>query len=216
MQNNTPYTNQNSSNRFLAIATIVVVAFIGIIAFLISTTINTMTASVELHYTPTSTTITIDGKPYTGDGSITVTPGNHEIIAEKYGFETQTISVDAPSGQTTPVYIILEPNTDFTTDWYTTHPDDAILAEGITGYRLEYNNKILSQKYPNLSKLPIRAANFQIYQTACTVSEVCIMIDASSAHRDEALKYFRQKIDKDSGRYYITFKDYYNPFNGEG
>lgn len=194
---------------------VVIVGAIGFLAFLVYTTINAVTATIDLKYTPVSAVATIDGEVYQA-GEITVSPGFHEIKVNKYGFEEQAIAIDVPAGQTTNAYFILESNSDFTANWYATHSEDAIIAEGILGYNTDEDADDVFKKYPALSKLPVKTNYYSFFQTACDNYEVCILIQTDSAHRNEAIAYFRQEIDQDLGRYYFIFSDYHNPFMGEG
>ena len=173
------------------------------------------TSVLDIHCTPLSATVTIDGEvAMLGENS--VSPGSHEIKAEKYGFESETVTVNVVGGEKLPVYFAMRSNAEFTKDWYIYNPEDAKMLEGIAGYELDSESEKIQKNYPNLSKLPVKQKDFSIYQQACTISDVCIAVYAESYHREEALEYFKKKIDSDVGKYYFYFMSYYNPFLGEG
>lgn len=195
-----------------ALALLIVGVFVYSIIFII---IAKNTATLDVYYTPLSATVTIDGKVVTQREN-SVSPGQHEVRAEKYGFEPKTMTVNVAGGETSPVYIILQPNTEFTADWYAKHPDDSTMAEGITGYESDYESEKYYEKYPALSKLPIKQKDYSIYRQVCDIHEACIAVYAESNYREEALDYFREKVDSDVGQYYFIFMSYHNPFMGEG
>lgn len=206
----------NSTTKPLPIL-FVFIAFCIIVIFgiLIYFSINHHFATINLLFTPISATATIDGKTYSS-GNIRITPGHHELIIEKYGFETISTTLDLSPNQTTSAHFILNPNTDFTANWYNEHPDDAKLAEGINTYAFDSASAKLYQSYPALSKLPIKTDHFSLYQSSCTEETACILIDANPAYYESAIDYFKTKIDPNMGRYQFIFKDYFNPFKGEG
>lgn len=195
-----------------------IVAFlilVGIIYVVVHAIVTMTKSAVDIYFTPLSATVTIDGNEVAQNEN-RVSPGQHEVRVEKFGFETETFVVDVQVGETVPVYVVLQPNIDFTMDWYLIHPEDSKMAEGITGYELEYRAKKHKEEYPNLSKLPVKQTNYSIYQQECEAYKVCIRIIADINYRDDAINYFKDKIDSDVGKYYFIITDYYNPFRGEG
>ena len=211
-------TSDSSTNltRLAPLFFVSIIVFIFILfGFLIYASINRHFATVDLLFTPASSTVKIDGKTYAA-GKFKLSPGSHQITIEKYGFTSIEETLELSSNQTTLAYYILTPNADFTQTWYKTNPDDARLAEGITSYLFDASSNNTLKKYPALSKLPVQQTNFSIYQSSCNDAEICIFIDAEPAHYESALTYFKSKIDSDIGRYHFIFKNYSNPFKGEG
>lgn len=194
---------------------IATISVIIVVSLIIKFGIESGYSTIELTYVPMTATATIDGKTYNA-GTIQLSPGTHEIVVQKYGFETQTQSFETSSSQTTHVDIVLEPSDSFTKNWYEHNQDDSTAIEGIVGRESDQARINAREKYPAFKKLPVNHDHFTIYQATCNGSQPCVMIDSRKEYRDEAINYFRRFIDKDMGNYYITFKNYTNPFRGEG
>ena len=191
------------------------ILFLIIVILAIKFTIEAHLSTVDLLYTPSSAVATIDGKEYPS-GEIQLPPGRHEVIVEKYGFETESTTIETYPGQTTPAYFVLDSNQPFTADWYSNNYDDALTAQGISSREYDDQRVDILDEYPAFKKLPVKQNGFSIYQATCNGTQICVTIDASNAFRNEAIEYFRKNIDSDLGRYYFTFKNYTNPFMGEG
>ena len=177
--------------------TVILVTVVIIVA--IKFAVESHLSTIDLLYTPASATATIDGKEYTS-GKIQLPPGTHETH----------------SSQTTPAHFALEPNESFTTNWYENNYNDALIAQGISSQQFNEQRASTLEKYPALKELSIEQKGFTIYQATCNGTQVCIMIDASNAYRNEAIEFLRKYIDQDLGRYYFSFRNYSNPFLGEG
>lgn len=192
----------------------VALVFVIVIIVAIRAFIESNQPRIDLLYTPESAVVTLDGK-IVESGEIVLPAGAHEIKAEKFGFESEEVTVEAEWGEATPVYIVMSPNTDESSDWYIKNEEDGRIVEGITGYRNESESDEMMQQYPILNKLPIYEDDFYIYHQACD-EPICILIDTNEDYYDEAIKYFREELDDDIGKYRFVFYDYSNPFLGEG
>lgn len=195
---------------------ILLLIFIGFIIYLIYLLFDQRLAKVDLFYTPTSASVTIDGVPYASFGTYKLSPGPHEFVIEKYGFETISTTLDLVSGYN-PAHFILQPNLDITQNWYKEHPDDQLIIEGLSSRNSNAKSDELLQKYPALTKLPQIKGRFSLHQASCYGSKTCVLVVSfSPAYHNKAIEYFRENVDSDLGRYYFSFKDYVNPFQGEG
>ena len=171
-------------------------------------------STLNLTFSPLSAVATIDGTQVSS-GAVHISPGTHQITIEKFGFETKTETFTLSAGQSRDFSVMLSPSEDFTKSWYSFHPEDGKISEQIGDKSADDFTASLEKTYPFASKLPIKTANFQISRSSCN-GEVCFTISASSEHLDEALNYFKSRLYSDLGSLNIVFKDYHNPFKGEG
>lgn len=210
-----PIIRPDSARIFPIVVGCIAVVFIVMIIIGIKIFIEQQQSRVDLLYTPTSAVVMLDGE-LVESGEIVVSPGTHEITAEKYGFEPQTITVEAEAGRTVSAHIVLVPNTDDASDWYYTHENDGKIVEGVVGYQSENEREEMMNRYPVLKKLPINKKEFKIYQQICDEEKMCILVDAYKENYGVAIDYFRDELDGDVGRYHFVFRNYFNPFLGEG
>ena len=210
-----PVVQPDSTRVVPIVAGCVALLFVVVIVIAVKTFIENRQPRIDLLYTPESAVVTLDGK-LVEQGEIALSAGTHEIVVEKYGFETQVITVEAESGDTIPVHVILTPEIDDTSDWYKTHKDDGGIADGIVGYQYEAMTQEMMSQYPILNDLPVKKHGFGLYQQACEEDTLCIFVDGYKSFFDDAIDCFRDELDDDIGRYRFVFEDYYNPFLGEG
>ena len=195
----------------------VLLLFVVIIIIAIKAFIESNQPRIDLLYTPESAIVTLDGK-VVESGEIVLPAGEHEIKAEKFGFESEELKVEVGWGEATPVHIVMAPNIEETEDWYISdkNTEDGRTVEGITGYQYEEEADDMALLYPILKKLPVYEEDFYIYQQACDEPTLCILVDTNEDYYEAAIKYFREKLDSDIGEYRFIFYDYSNPFLGEG
>lgn len=212
MSNFSEETATKAENKIKIMVIIIIVAFLFIpIGFFIYYRI--FSATIKILVAPQEATIKINGN-IVRNLNQKVQPGIYVVTAEMNGFETEEQEIRVETDETESAYFILEPNTDETADWYETHPDDARMAEGISGWR--YDNAVQKQDelYPIIKKLPYETSIYRISYGSYSDGEFYISVNAASGLRSVALKRFLQ-LD-DPGKYNFYFIDYINPFEGEG
>ena len=89
------------------------------------------TAYINVTAAPSTSSVTLNGKP--GQlGVNQVVPGNYTVIISHSGFASVSKTVAAVKGQDVSVAFALTPNNNATANWYSTHPQDATIAQHIT------------------------------------------------------------------------------------
>ena len=134
------------------------ILIVGVIVFfyaIVSTTGRT--AELHLEVAPANSTLTINGKSSRG-GVLKVRPGTHKVTASKDGFESATETVEISTGANKYVGLVLQPNTDKTTDWYSSHPEDANKSQGISSRVAVDDSKEAETLVPFIQELPFIAA----------------------------------------------------------
>lgn len=208
------FSKVNYRNVFI-IAVILFSLFFVTIFVLVTTSIAKLRYStIELTYTPASAVVTIDGKQVSA-GEVRISPGDHVILIEKYGFEPDGKTLTTYPGSSHVINLSLSSNNPATSNWYTYHPNDQKIGEGIGSYEFDHFSEELQKNYPFVKNLPVETANFSIYRSSCE-GEVCFYIDADPKYRDEAIEYFKKNLNSDVGKFKFRFKNYSNPFLGEG
>ncbi len=202
--------NKLSRKQIILLGILIIVIPIAIILIIfINSLINN--ATIEVLVAPESSTITIDGRKIS-NGEIKVTPGTHEISAEKTGFTTQTINVSVEKNSSAQAFIILESNSDDTKDWFTEHAEDQAIVEQILGEEFNQESASASGQYPIMDDLPYESMNYSIDYGSCDENTFCILIDVDYMDRDTAVKAIKELTDTPE-KYSYVFSDYANPFN---
>lgn len=209
-----PIIQPDPARTMPIIVGIVVIIFVTVIALFIKSVVESSQPKINLVYAPTTALVTIDGK-ITQAGEIVLSPGAHEIKAEKFGFDSETVTVEAEPGKTKPVSIVLTPNREETGNWYNEHEEDGRVVDGAIGYEYDADSKEMLKDYPIIGQLPIINESFKIYQQGCD-EPICVLIDADKSQYNAAIEYFREKLDSDIGKYRFVYTNYSNPFLGEG
>lgn len=114
-------------------------------------------AELHLEVAPASSTLIINGKSSRG-GILKVRPGTYKVTASKAGFESATETVDISTGANKYVGLVLKPNTTETTDWYSSHPEDANKSQGISSSVAVNDSEEAETLVPFIQELPFIAA----------------------------------------------------------
>ena len=210
-----PVIRPDSKRTLPIIVGSVVIVLVIVIIISIKAFLENMQPRISLLYTPISAVVTVDGR-LARSGEIALSAGTHEVKAEKYGFETETRMVEVEPGGATPVYIVMTPVMEETENWHTTHEEDGRIVEGISGYQYDAESESIMSQNPIVNKLPVVTNTFGIYQQGCDESTLCIYIDTYEGYYNTAIEYFRNNLDSDLGKYSFVFRNYSNPFLGEG
>lgn len=211
----TTYDPIRAQSRFLFLCG--ATAFIILLLIVLFLSARHATSSqFEIIFAPASATATLDGKVISS-GTVTTSLGDHELIVEKFGFASETVHFSTTSGKNPAVYAILTSNSDYTSDWYTKHPSDATLTEGIIGWKATDTQDAIAGSLPAYKKLPYTGPHFKLYLGLCGSTETCVIVDCLTAYQNEALAYFRTHLDSNLGAYRFSFLyPTINPFRGEG
>lgn len=192
---------------------IIITAVVALLTLITIVLIHALVNSSTIYIlvAPQSSTIHIDNH-LVKNGNIKVTPGKHTVTTEKDGFEKQIVEVEAKSGETSNVFVVLNSNSDSTANWYNENQEDAALREKIVGKDYNITSQEYERDFPIITQLPYETMNYTIDYGECEYSDFCIYIDAPAGARDVALRVASQ-FDSELGRYYYIFSDYTNPFS---
>jgi len=108
---------------------------------------------LEIEVAPASSKILLDGHVVKA-GRLTVSTGKHSLVVSKKGFSTQSQGVVSETGQTVYAGIVLQPSSTQTADWYSSHPADQKIVEGIGSHQSDYQSGVALRMIPFLKLLP--------------------------------------------------------------
>ena len=89
------------------------------------------TATVDILVAPSVATVEINGAKY-GTGAYRLFPGEAEATISADGFETKTMALNLKAGETTKLYVYLNPNED-SLNYYARNSADAELLKKVGG-----------------------------------------------------------------------------------
>lgn len=132
--------------------------FLGLSLLIFITIILVITAlslthgvEVEVLYTPTSATFTIDGKEYQ-NGTYNLPAGEHRIHIEKSGFITQDFTFDTNKSRKLFAYLLQE---DGSYSWYIDHVEDALILDSLGSKTATEAMDTYAEKHSVMEKLPL-------------------------------------------------------------
>lgn len=143
--------------RWLIIAAPVVIIFI-LIGFATHDHI-VLTATVELSFTPSSATATLNGKTYK-NGEHKIKPGKYDVKIQKDGFASYSGSFTVKANENQYVGVALKSNSAKTADYYDNNMDDAMRREGINDRRANAEAVDQLKKYPIIKILPLIVSEY--------------------------------------------------------
>jgi hypothetical protein len=108
---------------------------------------------IDVEVAPAGADISIDGQKW-DSGLSDIDIGPHKIRVSLDGFKPHETTVDVTQAEKAYVGVVLRSGSDDTKGWYTDHPDDQKIAEGIGDHVNDSRNQGVSTKYPIFSRLP--------------------------------------------------------------
>jgi hypothetical protein len=164
--------SQASVGQRRLIIGIVLLLSVGFIALLVFGTrqliVNSNSGTLNLTLVPTDAQILLDHKTKVeldsnATAKLSLSPGEHTITASRTSFITKTVTFKIVSHQTNTQSIALGSNDqNALIEYYTGHPDEGIIADGIGQKELEDDGAIISHNYPILGILPYHGPNFWV------------------------------------------------------
>lgn len=145
--------------RALLIVAIMFFIFIIIISIFNITWQNLHSAKINLLIAPTIASVKIGDDTYSAVGEYNIIPGNYNVMISADGFESKTGSLTAVAGETTEISLYLTPTAE-NSDWYATHPGDALIMGEIKNTASLANLDELKSKNPILNQLPLEIDYF--------------------------------------------------------
>lgn len=119
-----------------------------------------LSASITIEVVPSGSRIKLDSKSGK-EGVNRVKPGQHKVLVSRPGFASAEQDVELKKGENRYVGIGLNPNTNQTANWYSTHPNDRSKYESISSKNFDSLSKQISQEVPLIKKLPWIGAGFE-------------------------------------------------------
>lgn len=145
-----------------------IIAIVGALIYQIYTAIDRSgKIPVEVAAAPNDAKITFKDKK-TGaehkanNGTNYLPPGDYSITAAKDGFRSSQTEVNATTKPRYTVIIELMPQSDQARQWQKKHMDQYNKVESIAGQQIREAGKKFTEKYPVVSKLPIKDPYYSI------------------------------------------------------
>ena len=165
---------------------------------------------------PEDANILVDGEQV-DINNIWVTPGEHEFIAEKDGFESDSVSRNVDE-EDTVVTLLPGPVSDEAIEW-ASQPDIQTQIEGLSGQKADERGGYIVDKNPIINLLPYVdiAGPFKIdygYHGADNTTTYLIIHKTTPNGRQAALEWIR-KQGYDPTQLDIRFTDFENPLLGD-
>jgi hypothetical protein len=114
---------------------------------------QSLSAKIKITAAPSESHITINNKSVES-GVNKVHPGTYKVTVSLSGFTTASQTVTVQKGGTASVGLALVSNTYTTSNWYTTHPNDEQIAEGISSNNNDSLAEQSVQNVPLIKQLP--------------------------------------------------------------
>lgn len=203
----------NKKTTLIAAALVVFIA-IPVIIWIISSTLQKGTVSVETLVVPSNATVTINDETYSNKNSINLKPGTYTVVTSRDGFETNTQDILVAEGQTNAIIASLLPVSEEAMRWQENNMKAYLELEGRAGSIAAQQGQEFIDTYPITKWLPLQKPTYTIGYRQVTENGkqgIVITINAVEGFREAALQELRDR-DIDLGDYTIEFTDYRSPF----
>ncbi len=139
----------------------IIVSLIFILIFMLVFVLHSRSLSVKvkLVIAPSVARLTINNK-VVSPGTIRVKPGTYTVIGTMNGFALSSKTVTVKKGDSIQVGLALSSNSASTSNWYSAHPGDESIAEGISGYNNDVLYQQSSENAPIIKILPFTGPDF--------------------------------------------------------
>lgn len=186
--------NYKKRRNWLISGGIAILVLILLISFGFLARQRIYSAKINIMVVPAIAEVKIGDSVYKSFETVNVQPGEYNVEVSAEGFAKKTGKLVAKAGETADVKLYLESNSTDTKNWYSEHPEDAlIMGEIINSEMLDKTDELLTSE-PALSKLP---QTFEYYS------------DNYSKYTKYMISYAQ---DNSSRGFYLILKDY----TGEG
>jgi hypothetical protein len=143
--------------RWLIIGLVFTTVLVVFLAFRQSTR-----GTLDLRVAPQDATIITSKGAHLKIGSNTLTKGSYTITISRPHFVSKTLNFTIQSGQTTKELYGLAVGDAIGLQYYTDHPDQKAIADGITGQQLDAIGAQVAQSQPLVTKLPIENLTWRL------------------------------------------------------
>jgi hypothetical protein len=185
-----------------------------IIVFTVQLVKNSSAIKTTLEVSPMSAQVFIDGKTAKA-GDIKMKPGQHTIEVRKEGFTTHSEAIDIPVRNN---YYGVSLSPEDNNEWYSSHSEDSILAEAISGKNTDILASSWLIDFPLLKELPFQTGtgSFEINYGSSDDNKLAPVIYVSAKTpelRREAVRWITTR-GHDVSAYVINFRDSPNLLDG--
>ena len=191
----------------VVILIVILIVVIAIVKFIINANLTTVNITVA----PSIAKVKIGDKEYDAVGKYDIWAGEYDVEILSDGFVTKTGRLVLVAGETVNISTYLEPNED-NSDWYSDHPEDALIVGDVSSYNDALNYYEMQKDYKILEYVPYYNFNYAIgYENDCDENGggICLTVDADFGFRRYATEYL-QLTGQDLSWYYV--KGYESPF----
>jgi len=151
----------NNKQRLIILGAIGVFVLMIIIS-LSASYIQSQQGKIVIKSVPDDSTVVIDGKNVTNNGTAYIQPGKHTIVASRNQFKSQTQDFTVNAGETKNFGFYLLSDGDAGRKWLADHPDQASEIEGYYGKLITDQANNLYQNNPILDQLPVIDNTYRI------------------------------------------------------
>lgn len=116
---------------------------------------------LKLTLVPSDMTLTIDGKPVTGN-EFELKSGSHKLTGKRQGFGDKTITVDVKTSQTTTKEFFLGANSELGMNYLINHPLEGALTSAQSSKDFDRRSEAAMENTPFIRELPQYGPDFRI------------------------------------------------------
>ena len=142
---------ETDRKRFYGLIVVIFMAILLLVFFIAHD--QSFSSKIDITVAPTESHITLNGKTVHND-TVKVRPGTYKVTASLAGFTTLSKTITVKADDTASVGLVLVSDSSTTATWYSSHPEDEQIAEGISSD----NNDTLAQQsvqnVPLIRQLP--------------------------------------------------------------
>lgn len=160
----------------IIVISFILLSFAAIIAAIAITVVPRIgKVKINVVVAPSDSTLTLDGQAATA-GTIYVAPGEHTLVASHQYFTDDTYSFNTSDIDTeSTIYLIPEPTEEGYT-WLEDNTDAQLEREAAIGYEVSLEQRITTDKYPVISKLPYETTSYRISYGANAEGELYFIV----------------------------------------
>lgn len=203
------------NRRLVIIGIVIFIGLLGLIGLILSYRPIRKTPErpegrfkVSFEIAPADTLVQIDQETYKSPITLYLSPGNHTVRLERYGFKTKEYKYNIKKDD--EFYIGMEPITQEARDWVKANPEIYLKQQGKGDADAMIEGQEMAKKYPLLTDLPKTGGSYQIGHKVDSSGNIVIVVHSPARFHSLAIKYLKD-FRKDLSPYKFQFVDDLNP-----
>ena len=194
---------------------IIVVALLGILVYSVITLMyRAGKVKIVVLYAPYASNVQIDGVHYDNNATHYIVPGKHHVKVELENFET--LEEDYDLAGDSKIFGRLTAANDAGKEYAKQHASEFDGVYGLIGEQEVEYGQTIRDRYPLMSKLPVKDPHFAISYEITENNEFKVIIKASLAYRSMAITRMMEILSKDDIKNYdIEVKNLDSPFKSD-